>query len=295
MNPLVPGARPIPAQTAAHEPEPDPEPASGRAAPPARAAVRVSDGTLRYGNRTLWSDLNLDVAPGEFLGVLGPNGAGKSSLLRVLLGQQSLSRGSVLIDGEPAGRGSRRIGFIPQHSTTHANIRARDLVRLGVDGHVWGAFTRRRATRRTTDQLLAAVGATPYAEVPVGMLSGGERQRLRVAQALAAGPSLLLCDEPLASLDAGHQQSVAALIDTERRIRNAAVLFVTHEINPVLPFLDRILYLAPGGHRIGTPQEVLTSRCLSELHGCCVEVMRSEHGVAIFGANTIGGAGGPRC
>jgi zinc/manganese transport system ATP-binding protein len=89
--------------------------------------------------------------------------------------------------------------------------------------------------------------------LPVSMLSGGELQRIRVAEALASDPGVLLCDEPLAALDLRHQQEVAALIDQHRRHRGTAVLFVTHDVNAVLPHVDLILYLAAGSFRVEHP------------------------------------------
>jgi len=239
--------------------------------------------TLRFGARTVWQGLDLDLAPGELLAVLGPNGAGKSSLLRVLLGQLRLSAGEVTVAGKPARHGNRAIGLIPQRGSTAAgDVRARDLVRFGLDGHRWG-IGRERALRARCDALLARVGARDYADVPVRLLSGGEQQRVRVAQALAGEPSLLLCDEPLAALDLQHQHAVARLIDAQCRARDTAVVFVTHEINPVLPFVDRVLYIAHGRARLGTPAEILCSECLSELHGRPVEVINGRHGIAIVG------------
>ena len=116
-------------------------------------------------------------------------------------------------------------------------------------------------------EILAAVGASEFADAPGGELSGGEQQRVRIAQALATEPRLLLCDEPLLSLDLRHQREVVRLIDDRRRAKGTAVLFVTHDINPVLPYVDRVLYLADGRFRIGTVDEVLTSRSLSTLYG----------------------------
>ena len=139
------------------------------------------------------------------------------------------------------------------------------------------------------DALIASVGATAYANRPLGALSGGEQQRLRVAQALAGDPVLLLCDEPLASLDLHHQRGVADLIDARRREHGTAVLFVTHDINPVLGLVDRILYLADGRFRIGTPDEVLRTEVLTELYGSPVEVLRSGERVFVAGAPDAGG------
>ncbi|MCP2164710.1 metal ABC transporter ATP-binding protein [Goodfellowiella coeruleoviolacea] len=261
-----------------------------------RPAVALRGAELSYGTRVLWSGLDLDIAPGEFLAVLGPNGSGKTSLLRVLLGQQELSAGSVTVAGGPPGRGSRRIGYIPQQKAMSRGLtlRGRDLVGLGLDGHRWGIGLRNRRDRaRRVDQAVAAVGATGYADQPVGLLSGGEQQRLRVAQALVGDPEVLLCDEPLLSLDLAHQRAVSELIDARRRAANTAVLFVTHEINPVLPLVDRVLYLVDGRFRVGTPDEVMTSETLSELYRTHIDVVRVRGQIVVVGAQGAAGADQP--
>ncbi|MFG1688754.1 metal ABC transporter ATP-binding protein [Nonomuraea sp. NPDC049269] len=251
-----------------------------------RTVLDLQDAMLAYGQRVLWRDLDLEVRSGEFVAVLGPNGSGKTSLLRVLLGQQPLSAGRLLVDGRAPSRGSDLIGYIPQHrsAATHTPLRARDLVRLGIDGHRWGLPLGGGRVRRRVDELLTAVGAAPYADLPLGLLSGGEQQRVRVAQALATDPILLLCDEPLLSLDLHHQQAVAALVDQRRREHDTAVLFVTHEINPILRYVDRVLYLAEGRFRIGPPEQVMTSAVLSELYGSPVEVIRARDQFVVVGA-----------
>lgn len=255
--------------------------------PPAPPAIRLRGATLAYGPRLLWDALDLDVAPGEFLAVLGPNGSGKTSLLRVLLGLQALSAGSVQIHGRPVRRGHRSVGYIPQQRAVDPTLtlRGRDLVGLGLDGHRWGMALPSRRRRARILEALRAVGALDYAEAPVGLLSGGEQQRLRVAQALVGDPDVLLCDEPLLSLDLAHQRVVSELIDTRRRTADTAVLFVTHEINPVLPAVDRVLYLVDGRFRIGTPDEVMNSATLSELYGTDVEVIRVRGRLLVIGAH----------
>jgi zinc/manganese transport system ATP-binding protein len=248
--------------------------------------LSLRDATLAFGARTLWSGLDLDVAPGEFVAVLGPNGSGKTSFLKSVLGAQRLTSGEMRFLGEPVRRGARRIGYIPQQKliTASTPVRARDLVGFGVTGHRWGLPVGRRAERARIDALLDAVGATAYADAPVATLSGGEQQRLRVAQALASDPRLLLCDEPLLSLDLGHQRVVSELIDRHRRETDAAVVFVTHDVNPVLDMVDRVLYLVGGRFRIGTPDEVLDSEVLSSLYGTPVDVVRVRGRVVVVGA-----------
>jgi zinc/manganese transport system ATP-binding protein len=260
-------------------------------APTATAGVpspvlRAQGAAVAFGDRVLWRDLDLDLAPGEFLAVLGPNGAGKSTLLKAVLGQQQLSAGRLLVAGRPAGRGNRAIGYVPQQKSMEAAtpLRARDLVALGLDGTRWGVFRRGAADRRRVAEALAAVGATGYADAPVGLLSGGEQQRVRIAQALVGDPALLLCDEPLLSLDLAHQRAVSEMIDRRRREHATAVVFVTHEINPVLGLVDRVLYLVGGRYRLGTPDEVMTSENLSALYGTPVDVLRVRGRIVVVGA-----------
>ncbi len=253
--------------------------------------VRLAGAAAERGGRTLWSSLDLDVAPGEFLTVLGPNGSGKSTLLEVLLGLLAPAAGEVLLDGVPPRRGSPVVGYVPQQQTLDplTPLRGRDLVGLGLDGHRWGPGWRgARARRARVDQALDAVGATTWADAPAGRLSGGEQQRLRVAQALVGDPRLLLADEPLLSLDLAHQRSVVEMIDRRRREHDTAVVFVTHEINPVLPVTDRVLYLVGGRFRIGTPDEVMTSENLSELYGTQVDVVRVRDRILVVGAEDAG-------
>jgi zinc/manganese transport system ATP-binding protein len=249
-------------------------------------ALSLRDAQVRIGGRTLWDGLDLDIAPGEFVAVLGPNGSGKTTLIRVLLGLVELARGEVRIGGHPARRGAPEIGYVPQQKALDPDLplRGRDLVGLGLDGHRLGlGITGRRARRARVDAALAAVGGTGYADTPVGRLSGGEQQRLRVAQALVGDPAVLLCDEPLLSLDLAHQRTVTRLIDERRRAADTAVLFVTHEINPVLPMVDRVLYLVDGRFRIGAPAEVMTSEVLSELYRTDVDVLRLRDRLVVVG------------
>ncbi|UTT63461.1 metal ABC transporter ATP-binding protein [Microcella humidisoli] len=261
------------------------DPTAGRPAATPSPVLSIRGGALRVRNRELWSGLDLDVHPGEFIAVLGGNGTGKTSLLRAMLGERRLDEGTVQVGGHAAHRGHRRIGYIPQQKIAAPGtpLRGRDLVALGVNGTRWGPPISTRGDRERVDALLASVGAESYADRPLGSLSGGEQQRLRVAQALADDPTLLLCDEPLMSLDLQHQRAVSELIDARRREHGTAVVFVTHDINPVLAIVDRVLYLAQGRFTIGTPDEVLRDDVLSRLYGTPVEVFRSRGRVIVVG------------
>lgn len=242
------------------------------------SVVRVESVALGFGDRELWSDLSFELGEGEFLAVLGPNGAGKTSLLRILLGQLEPTRGRVELDRE-------RVGYIPQQRVFDRDLplRGRDLVRFGLDGERWGIGRLSAQGRKRVDDAIAAVGATALADRPIGVLSGGEQQRLRVAQALVSDPHLLLADEPLLSLDLAYQQVIVELLDERRRTARTPIVFVTHDVNPIIHVVDRVLYLGPDGWAIGPVDEVLTSATLSRLYGTEIDVLRVRDRVVVVG------------
>jgi zinc/manganese transport system ATP-binding protein len=252
--------------------------------------AQLVDATLRFGHRTLFEHLDLAVERAEFVAVLGPNGAGKTTLIKVLLGVLPLTSGTVEVGGVPPRAGSHRVGYVPQQRAFDRDlpVRGRDLVRFGLDGHRPGVPLPLRATRSRVAAAIDAVGANEYADAPIGLLSGGEQQRLRIAQALVGEPELLLCDEPLLSLDLSQQRAVSALIDDRRRSAGTAVVFVTHEINPILQYVDRVLYLVGGRWAVGTPHEVLTSERLSALYDTPVDVVNLRGRIVVVGSDDSG-------
>ena len=249
------------------------------------SAVSLRDAAFAVGGRTLWKHLDFDVAPGEFVAILGPNGAGKTSLLKASLKLAPLAAGTITIAGAEPRRGSSIVGYVPQQKIFDVGLglRGHDLVMMGINGHRFGMPWPSRSVRSAVDAAIEAVGATAYASVPIGRLPGGEQQRLRIAQSLISNPSVLLCDEPLTSLDLNQQEGVLDLLDSRRRTTNTAILMVTHEINLILPLVDYILYLVAGKWAIGTPDEILTSERLTALYNTPIDVLWVHGGVVVVG------------
>jgi zinc/manganese transport system ATP-binding protein len=257
-------------------------------------AIELRGAAARLGGRTIWSGVSLRVGAGEFVGLLGENGSGKSTMLKVLLGALPAAAGTVSVLGAPPGAANRGVGYLPQRPGFEKalRLRGRDIVRLGLDGDRWGlplglgagAAARRAGARAQVAEAIELVGASGYAGRPIGECSGGEQQRLLIAQALVRRPRLLLLDEPLDALDLANQASVSALLARICREQGVAVLLVAHDVNPLLPYLDRVAYLAAGQAVSGPVAEVVTSERLSALYGSPVEVLRASDGrLAVIG------------
>lgn len=248
--------------------------------------IEVKDAAVTLGGHPIWQEVQLSVQPGEFVAILGPNGSGKSTLLKAILGLLPLSEGAITVLGHPARRGNPAIGYVPQrrHFEADVRIRGRSIVRLGLDGRNWGLpmpFLQRgkaRETARRVQEVVDLVGGASYADRPIGELSGGEQQRLLIAQALVTQPRILLLDEPLDNLDLRNQQGVVSVIRQISKETGTAVLLVAHDINPILPAVDRVVYVAHGQVAVGTPEEVITTETLSRLYNTPIEVLRTSDG-----------------
>lgn len=233
-----------------------------------------------YSDHMTWHDANFEIKKGEFVAIIGPNGAGKTTLFRLLLGLMKPKGGDVTIFGEPPKRGNQRIGFVPQRHLvdTELNIEAIELVRLGFSGQKWGLGIFSNADTAAAWNSLRAVGGEELGHRSLGVLSGGELQRIFLAEALVSNPEVLLLDEPLSNLDFRREKELLELVNEVVRSRNVTALLIAHNINPVLPFLDKVIYIANGRVAVGAPNEVLTSESLSALYGIHIEVLRDSKG-----------------
>lgn len=246
-------------------------------APP---VLDVEGVTVTLSGHRVLDDVSFAVQPGEFVGLIGSNGAGKTTLLRVILGLQRELGGSVTVAGGGSGAD---VGYLPQKVLLDPDLplRARDVVALGLDGARLGIPLRSVRRRVLVDEMLEAVGATGFADERVGLLSGGQQQRVLIAHAIISHPPLLLLDEPLANLDISSAQEIVELLARVCRERGIAVLLSAHDLNPLLPVMDRIVYLAAGRALSGSTDEVVQSDVLTRLYGRRVDVIRVEGRVLV--------------
>ncbi len=252
--------------------------------------VSVEQCTAGYENQIVWHNATFSIRKGEFVAVLGPNGSGKTTLFRLLLGLHEPLEGSVRVLGTKPERGNPKIGYVPQNHpiSSEINVEVLELVRLGVDGTRWGFHLLCKGDRAIAREALRAAGAEGLAHRSLGTLSGGELQRVFLAEALVGKPDLLLLDEPTSNLDIRRQGELVELVKGIVTERGITAILIAHDINPLLPALNRIIYIANGKVATGTPEEVLNSDTLSALYGIPIEVMKNAAGrIAVLGGESL--------
>ncbi|WP_448613553.1 metal ABC transporter ATP-binding protein [Modestobacter sp. URMC 112] len=215
-------------------------------------AIRLRHASIGYGDVPIVVQADLAVRRGEAVAVLGSNGSGKTTLARGLLGLAAVLGGQVEVLGAPVGRLSERgrVGYVPQRHTVSGAVPAtvREVVSVGRLARS-GLFRRLNAVdRRAVADAVAAVGLSDRLGDPVASLSGGQQRRVLVARALAAGPELLIMDEPTAGVDASSQETLAAVLG-ELSAAGTTLVVVTHETGPLAGVLTRAVVVDHG--RIG--------------------------------------------
>jgi zinc/manganese transport system ATP-binding protein len=246
-------------------------------------ALSIKNVGVRLGGRDILKGVNAQIQAGEFIGVFGPNGSGKSTLMRSLLGLIPLSEGELTVFGEPPGQSNHLTGYMPQSRTSLDNtaLSARSLVSAVEGGNRWGMPWSSRASHDEIERAMSLAGAVEYAHRPFTILSGGEKQRIMLAQALIGKPRLLILDEPLISLDPRNQMRMIDCIKAIQEATGATILFVAHDVNPLMRVMDRVMYVAGGSAAIGAADDVISSDTLSKLYGMRIHVVHVEDKVFI--------------
>lgn len=241
------------------------------------ASVEARGIAAGKGRETAFSGLSFRIEPGSFTALVGPNGAGKTTLFESILGLITPTAGELRVQGEAPRRMQRHIAYVPQASgIAHDDaLIGREFVLAAFEAHRLGlAMPRaRRRAREAVACALETVDARDLAERRLSTLSGGQRQRLLIAQALVNRPRLILLDEPLSQLDPAARDWIVSVASSLAR-RGIAVIFSTHDVNPVLGACDRVLYLAHGRGRMGSVDEIICEQTLSELYATPMRVIR---------------------
>ncbi|MGF7032899.1 iron complex transport system ATP-binding protein [Paenibacillus mucilaginosus] len=237
------------------------------------AGMKVRGLGKRFGARIVLREIDLEVRPGEWLGILGPNGSGKSTLLHLLSGVEAPDQGSIELDGQPLAGYSRKalarlLAVLPQDALPPLGFTVREIVEMGRYPYQNWLGDEREDRSALVERILSWLKLVELQERTVDALSGGERQRVALGRALAQEPRLLLLDEPTTFLDIGYQLEMLERIDRWKEENGMTVVSVLHDLNLASMFCDRLLLLQEGWIRaIGTPEEVLQPAGLEEVYG----------------------------
>lgn len=221
--------------------------------------IQVSHLQVSFNGEEVLKDLSFDVSAGEMFAIIGPNGAGKSTLLKSILGLIHPQDGEISLatDGKKAV-----VGYVPQSRVIDEDtpISARDFVSLG---QISGFFPwPSRQERRTLKEIMTFTDTERFARKPIGRLSGGERQRTFLAQALVRHPDLLLLDESTANLDPNAQARMMELVKRAAQDWGVTVIFISHDLEQVRKYADRILLMSRGFYKTGDARTMLDDQAV---------------------------------
>jgi ABC-type Mn2+/Zn2+ transport system ATPase subunit len=231
--------------------------------------VRLDEVTCRYGREPVLIDVDLEVAPGDFVGVVGPSGSGKSTLLKVVAGSVSPIAGRIERASDLA------IGYVPQVETVnwYFPVTVREVVLMARGGGLRPWAT--RPERREADQLLDRLGLEGLAGRHIRELSGGQQQRVFIARAMLRRPQLLLLDEPTSGVDVRTRHDVMHVIH-ELHHDGLAIVLTTHDLNGIAAHLPRLVCLNREVVAVGAPNDVISPEVLERTYGAPLEVL--SHG-----------------
>lgn len=232
------------------------------------ALVKFEGVSLGYGKRPVLSGLDFEIPEGDFLGIVGPNGAGKTTILRALLGSlRPLAGNLVRAPG-------LRFGYVPQRDQVDYQfpLRVVQVVMMGRYDRIGIARRPSAEDRRRALAALDHVGIAGLADEFLTTLSGGQKQRTLIARALVGEPNVLVLDEPTNGMDLVSTTQILGLVRELHERDRLTVLMVSHALNEVANYVERIALVMGGGFRIGAVPEIMTERTLSDMYNLPVEV-----------------------
>lgn len=232
------------------------------------ALVSFRGVTLGYGRHVVLRDLTFDIPPGDSLGVVGPNGSGKTTLVRAILGTLAPLAGQII------RAGGLRFGYVPQrgHVDPGFPITALDVVLMGRYDRIGLGRRPSREDRERARAALAQAGIADLAGRHLADLSGGQQQRTLIARALVGEPNVLVLDEPTAGMDLVSTTQILALVRDLQERTGITMLMVSHALNEVANYVDRIALTVDHGLRLGPVAEIMTESVLTAVYGIPVEV-----------------------
>ena len=227
--------------------------------------VEIKNLSFAYHKNNVLEDINLKIEERDFLAIIGPNGGGKSTLLKLILGMESIQKGSITTFGEKPKKNLSKIGYVPQDTNINTDfpIKVIEVVLMGHIGTKQPLFGYAKEETICAMGALAQVGMEEFAQKKIGSLSGGQRQRVMIARALCAHPQILILDEPTSNIDVDGQQQIYELLQMLNQ--SITIIVVSHAISVVLGFASKVVHI----------NKKMTSHLLNKTENS--EIKNSEH------------------
>lgn len=232
--------------------------------------IELHDFSTGYGDKTLFAEVNADIASGELTALIGRNGSGKSTLLRAMAGLNNNYSGEITIDNcnlrqLNAQTLARKLAFVGTQRTRIANLTCAQLVGLGRAPYTDWIGRLSKKDKEAVADALEATGMSAYADRPLTTMSDGECQRVMVARAVAQDTAAILLDEPTSFLDLPNRYELCSLLRRLAHERGKCILFSTHELEIAMRMCDRIAVVDNPGLKIMPPASIKASGILERL------------------------------
>ncbi len=235
--------------------------------------VEVREVTKEFDGYLAVEDISFTVNHGDLLAIIGPNGSGKSTLVKLLIGLETPTRGSIMIDGKTPRQAYRRIGYVPQFFPFDRTLplTVREFL------HLVPCQTSRHQKRGAISDALQAVGMAGSDSRPLGKLSGGQLQRILIARALMHERDLLFLDEPSAGIDVAGETAVYELIKKLNEERGVTAIVISHELDFVMRYAKSVLCINQRLVCHGLPKDALRGETLEALYGSHMQHIHHEY------------------
>ncbi len=205
--------------------------------------IEIKNLSFSYEKQKILENISLTVDEKDFLAIIGPNGGGKSTLLKLILGINSVQQGSIKTFGERPQKNLSKIGYVPQNTNVNTDfpIKVIEVVMMGHIGTKRPLFGYAKEEIMCAMGALAQVGMEKFAKKKIGDLSGGQRQRVMIARALCAHPQILILDEPTSSIDVDGQKQIYELLELLNK--TITIIVVSHDISVILEFANKVVHI----------------------------------------------------
>lgn len=242
--------------------------------------IQIKDLSFSYTAKKILEDINLEINPGEFVGIIGPNGSGKTTLLKNICQVLKPNKGAILIDGRIHYKPkelAQKLAVVSENEPVNFDFTALEVVLMGRAPFLGRFQQERKEDMEIAKRSMEATDTLQFIERPITQLSAGERQRVFIAQCLAQMPKIILLDEPTNYLDIKHKIKIFNLLSSLNKEKGVTILSILHDLNLAGRYCNKLVLMSEGKiFDSGNPESVLTATNIQKVYGIDVVIKKDE-------------------